>query len=56
MPTEVLATSRADQQIAKLTRKHARAFDAFVNGLAAHGCQALAYRLSGERPIIRIPS
>ena len=54
MPTEVLATSRADQQIAKLTRKHARAFDAFVNDLAAHGCQALAYRLSGERPIDHI--
>ncbi len=50
MPTEVLAASRADQQIAKLTRKHARAFDAFVNGLAAHGCEALACRLSGTEP------
>ena len=29
-------------------------FDAFVNGLAAHGCEALAYRLSGERPIDHI--
>jgi hypothetical protein len=54
MPTEVLATSRADQQIASLTRKHTRAFDGFLNQLAAHGCEALAYRLSGEQPIDHI--
>lgn len=54
MPTEVLATSGADQQIARLTREHTRAFDGFLNELAAHGCEALAYRLSGEQPIDHI--
>ena len=51
MPTEVLATSRADQQIASLTCRHARIFDGFLDDLAARGCTALAYRLSGESPI-----
>ncbi len=52
MPTEMLATSRADQQIAKLTRKHARAFDAFVNDLdrAGRGFSWSAHMM------IRIPS
>jgi hypothetical protein len=54
MPNEVLATSRAEQQIACLTRKHTKAFDGFLNQLAAHGCEALAYRLSGEQPIDHI--
>jgi hypothetical protein len=54
MPTEVLVTSRADQQIAALTRRHAKTFDGFLDDLAARGCQALAYRLSGEKPIDHI--
>lgn len=54
MPTEVLVTSRADQQIASLSRRHARTFDGFLDDLAARGCHALAYRLSGERPIDHI--
>ncbi len=51
MPTEVLATPRADQQISGLGRKQAKALDNFVNDLAANGCRALAYRLSGEAPL-----
>jgi hypothetical protein len=54
MPTEVLATSRADQQIASLTRRHSQAFEAFLNDLAARGCQAFAYRLSGGPPVDHI--
>ena len=51
MPTEVLATPRADQQIAGLDRTHARAFGEFLDDLAARGCQALGYRLSGPAPV-----
>ena len=51
MPTEVIATPRADQQIAGLDRTHARAFGEFLDDLAARGCQALGYRLSGPAPV-----
>lgn len=51
MPTEVLATPRAEQQIDALDRKRARAFDDFLNDLAASGCQALGYRLTGPTPL-----
>jgi hypothetical protein len=51
MPTEVLATPRAEQQIGRLSRKQSRAFENFLNELAAGGCKALAYRLSGQVPI-----
>jgi hypothetical protein len=54
MPTEVLATPRADQQIASLTRRHAKTFDGFLNDLSARGCQALAYRLTGGAPVDHI--
>jgi hypothetical protein len=54
MPTEVLVTSRADQQIASLTRRNTKTFDGFLDDLAARGCQALAYRLSGDSPIDHI--
>lgn len=54
MPTEVIATPRADQQIAELDRTHARAFDEFLDDLAARGCQALGYRLSGPAPVDHI--
>jgi mRNA-degrading endonuclease RelE of RelBE toxin-antitoxin system len=50
MPTEILATPRAEQQISRLSRKQFRAFENFLNDLAA-GCRALAYRLSGQAPI-----
>jgi hypothetical protein len=51
MPTEVLATPRAEQQIDGLTRRQAKGFDNFLNELAAAGCRALAYRLSGDPPL-----
>lgn len=51
MPTEVLATPRADQQIASLTRRQTTALDQFLNELAAQGCAALAYRLTGTPPL-----
>jgi hypothetical protein len=41
VPTEVLATPRATQQIAGLDRTHAKAFSEFVDDLAARGCKAL---------------
>jgi len=50
VPTEVLATPRAEQQIGRLSRKHSKAFESFLNDLAAGGCKALAYRLSGQVP------
>jgi hypothetical protein len=56
MPTEVLATPRAEQQISGLTRKQAKTFDNFLNELAADGCRALAYRLSGNPPVDRSAS
>lgn len=40
MPTEVIATPCADQQIAGLDRTHARSFGEFLDDLAARGCQA----------------
>ncbi len=51
MPTEVIATPRADQQIAGLDRTPARAFGEFLDDLAARGCKALGYRLSGPAPV-----
>jgi hypothetical protein len=51
MPTEVLATPRAEQQIGALRRKHSMAFENFLNDLATSGCRALGYRLSGETPL-----
>jgi hypothetical protein len=47
VPTEVVATPRAEQQIAGLDRIHAKAFGDFLDDLAARGCKALGYRLSG---------
>jgi hypothetical protein len=51
VPTEVLATPRAEQQIGGLRRKEARVFEQFLDDLAAQGCRALAYRLSGTAPL-----
>lgn len=51
MPTEVVATRRADQQIAGLDRTHAKAFGEFLDDLGTRGCKALAYRLSGPTPM-----
>jgi hypothetical protein len=54
VPTEVLATSRADQQIARLHKRQAKAVDQFLDDLASRGCRALAYRLSGPMPVDRL--
>jgi hypothetical protein len=54
VPTEVIATPRADQQIAGLDRTHAKAFGEFLDDLAARGCKALGYRLSGPAPVDQI--
>jgi hypothetical protein len=54
MPTEVLSTPRADQQIKSLARKAAKIFDDFLDDMAAEGCQALSYRLSGEPPVSHV--
>jgi hypothetical protein len=54
VPTEVIATPRADQQIAGLDRTHARAFGEFLDDLAVRGCKALGYRLSGPTPVDHI--
>lgn len=51
MPTEVLATPRADQQIAALDRRQSKQFERFLDDLAVQGCEALAYRLTGSTPI-----
>jgi hypothetical protein len=51
VPTEVLATPRAEQQIRGLSRRQAKTLDTFLNDLAANGCRALAYRLSGHAPV-----
>jgi hypothetical protein len=51
VPAEVIATPRADQQISGLDRTQARAFGEFLDDLAARGCQALGYRLSGPAPV-----
>lgn len=51
MATEVLATPRAEQQIGSLARKQSKLFANFLDELAASGCRALAYRLSGQTPL-----
>ena len=51
MPTEVVATPRAEQQMAALDRVHARAFGDLLDDLAAQGCKALSYRLSDSMSV-----
>jgi hypothetical protein len=51
VPTEVLATPRAGQQIDGLNRRRSKEFNRFLDDLASRGCKALAYRLSGPTPI-----
>jgi len=54
VPIEVIATRRAQQQIATLDRAHTRAFAAFLDDLSINGCAALAYRLTGPVPLSRL--
>lgn len=48
MAAEVRATALANKIIEELPRRSRRAYDQFEAGLAARGCAALAYRLSGD--------
>jgi hypothetical protein len=48
---EVLATPRAEQQIDALDRRRRRTVELFLDLLAAEGCNALAYRLTGDLPL-----
>ena len=54
VPIEVIATRRAQQQIATPDRAHTRAFAAFLDDLSLNGCAALAYRLTGPVPLSRL--
>jgi len=51
---EVVATRRAQQQVAALDQTHAQAFAAFLDDLSLSGCAALAYRLTGPVPLSRL--
>jgi hypothetical protein len=51
---EILATPRAEQQIDVLNRRQTRALADFLGDLAASGCRALGYRLSGPPPLERL--
>jgi hypothetical protein len=51
VPTEVVATPRAEQQIDGLDRRQSKSLNDFLDDLAARGCRALAYRLSGLTPL-----
>ncbi len=48
MAVEVRATPLANKIIEELPRRARRAYDQFEADLAARGCAALAYRLSGD--------
>ena len=54
VPVEVIATRRAQQQIAALDRAHTRALATFLDDLSLNGCAALAYRLTGPVPLSRL--
>lgn len=49
MSIEVRATPLANKVISDLPRRSRRAYDQFEADLAARGCAALSYRLSGDQ-------
>lgn len=51
MPVEVRLTARSEQQIARLRRRSVARFEQFLDDLAARGCAALGYRLTGPLPL-----
>lgn len=51
MPILVKASPRAQQQIHGLRTKDRRRFDQFIQELAASGCAALSYRITGPEPL-----
>lgn len=54
VPVKVIATRRAQQQIATFDRTHEQALNAFLDDLSLNGCTALAYRLTGPVPLSRL--
>lgn len=54
MPTQVLETPRASQQVGGLRKKDLERYEQFLDMLQGSGCSALGYRLTGELPIGRL--
>lgn len=54
MPYDLRATTLAERQITALRGPRRKAFDVFVTELAAVGCAALTYRLTGDDPLRRL--
>lgn len=51
MPVTVRATPTANQQIAGLRGARSKRYEEFERDLAARGCAALGYRLTGDEPL-----
>jgi hypothetical protein len=54
VPTRVLFTGRANQQVLALPGRPRRRVADFIEQLQSQGCAALGYRLSGPKPISHI--
>ena len=54
MPTQIVRTPRADQQLRDLDRAKQKKVLDFLRDLAANGCAALGYRLTGTEPLDRL--
>lgn len=54
MPTRVLETPTATRQASRLRGPARRAYQTFLDDLAARGCAALGYRLTGPDPLPRL--
>ena len=54
MPTQIVRTMRADQQLRGLDRAKQRRVLDFLRELEANGCVALGYRLTGPEPLDRL--
>ena len=51
MTFEVVATPNAERDITGLRGARRKAYDEFEVALAASGCRAMGYRLTGEHPL-----
>ncbi|GAA0473818.1 hypothetical protein Ade02nite_74190 [Paractinoplanes deccanensis] len=54
MPTAIVRTPRADQQLRSLPKSKQKRVVAFLRELQADGCAALGYRLTGADPLERL--
>ena len=52
MPTEVLATPRAEQQIGRLSRKHSKVFENFLTISPSAGAERLPTGSAAKHPSI----